>query len=134
MPARHRLSRDRERKSRNGEFAVDTVVDKNMHRNTEQEWQFAAAGLDAARAWLASLPTEPSDRRLAARPTLELTDTYFDSPDWMIFRAGFALRLRQERAGAAGEQTEVTLKSLHDPQGGLARRTEFSRASATART
>jgi len=97
-----------------------------VDRNTEQEWQFAATGLDAARAWLASLPTEPSDRRLAVRSTLELTDTYYDSSDWMIFRAGFALRLRQERAGTADGQTEVTLKSLNAPRNGLARRTEIT--------
>jgi triphosphatase len=99
---------------------------KNMEKNTEQEWQFSAPGLDAARAWLAAQPHEITDRRLAIRPTLELTDTYYDSPDWMIFRAGFALRMRSERTGADGEQTEVTLKSLSAPHNGLARRTEFS--------
>ena len=41
-----------------------------MDRNTEQEWQFAASGLDAARAWLAAQPTNPSDRRLALFTTL----------------------------------------------------------------
>ena len=97
-----------------------------MHRNTEQEWQFAASGLDATRAWLAAQPANPSDRRLAAKPTLELSDTYYESSDWIIFRAGFALRMRRERAGTNGEQTEVTLKSLHRPHDGLARRTEFS--------
>jgi CHAD domain-containing protein len=96
-----------------------------MEKSTEQEWQFSAPGLDAARAWLAAQPHEITDRRLAIQPTLELTDTYYDSSDWMIFRAGFALRIRSERAGA-GEQTEVTLKSLSAPQNGLARRTEFS--------
>ena len=34
--------------------------------------------------------------------------------------------MRRERAEADGEQTEVTLKSLHVPHNGLARRTEFS--------
>ena len=97
-----------------------------MHKNTEQEWQFSAPALDAARAWLAAQPIEISDRRLSTRPTLELTDTYYDSPDWMIFRAGFALRMRSERTGADGEQSEVTLKSLSKPQNGLARRTELS--------
>jgi len=97
-----------------------------MHKNTEQEWQFSAPGLDAARAWLAARPRDRDDRRLAVQPTLELTDTYFDSPDWMIFRAGFALRMRSERTGADGVQTEVTLKSLSKPQNGLARRTELS--------
>ena len=103
-----------------------------MDKNTEQEWQFAASGLDAARAWLAAQPANPSDRRLAAKSTLELTDTYYDSADWMIFRAGFALRMRRERAGAHDEQTEVTLKSLHVPHDGLARRTEFSERVGSA--
>ena len=97
-----------------------------MQKNTEQEWQFSAPGLDAARAWLASQPHEITDRRVAVKPTLELTDTYYDSPDWMIFRAGFALRMRHERADAGGEQTEVTLKSLNAPRNGLAHRTELS--------
>ena len=97
-----------------------------MEKNTEQEWQFTAPGLDAARAWLAAQPRESSDRRLTVRPTLTLTDTYYDSPDWMIFRAGFALRMRRERADAGREQTEVTLKSLNAPRNGLAQRTEFS--------
>src|SRR5690349_13380307 len=96
-----------------------------MQKNTEQEWQFTAAELDAARAWLAAQPADPSERRLAAKPTLELSDTYYDSADWMIFRAGFALRLRREHTDA-GAQTEVTLKSLSAPHNGIARRTEFS--------
>ena len=97
-----------------------------MEKNTEQEWQFSAPGLDAARAWLAAQPQETTDRRLTIRPTLTLTDTYYDSPDWMIFRAGFALRVRREREDAGGEQTEVTLKSLNTPRNGLVNRTEFS--------
>jgi CHAD domain-containing protein len=97
-----------------------------MEESTEQEWQFSAPGLDAARAWLAAQPHGISDRRLSVRPTLELIDTYYDSSDWMIFRAGFALRMRSERAGAAHERTEVTLKSLSAAHDGLARRTEFS--------
>ena len=67
----------------------------NMRRDTEQEWQFAASGLDATRAWLAAQPANPSDRRLAAKPTLELAVTYYDSSDCMIFRAGFPLRMRK---------------------------------------
>jgi CHAD domain-containing protein len=97
-----------------------------MEENTEQEWQFSAPGLDAARAWLAAQPHEITARRLSIKPTLELTDTYYDSSDWMIFRAGFALRIRSEREGTDGELTEVTLKSLSAPHNGLARRTEFS--------
>jgi triphosphatase len=99
-----------------------------MNRHTEQEWQFAASDLDSARSWLAAQPQENSERRFAPRPTLTLHDTYYDSPDWMIFRAGFALRVREahrtDEAGAG--EIEVTLKSLHRGHDGLARRTEFS--------
>src|SRR6478735_2426530 len=97
-----------------------------MQKNTEQEWQFSASGLDAAREWLAAQPRDGDHRRLAVQPTLDLIDTYYDSSDWMIFRAGFALRMRSERTGTEDEQTEVTLKSLSKPQNGLARRTELS--------
>jgi CHAD domain-containing protein len=108
------------------EFARRAAVRTRMEKSTEQEWQFSAPGLDAARAWLAAQPHEITDRRLEIQPTLTLTDTYYDSPDWMIFRAGFALRLRSERAGEDREQSEVTLKSLNASHNGLARRTEFS--------
>jgi CHAD domain-containing protein len=97
-----------------------------MQKNTELEWQFSAPALDAARAWLAAQPHVGIDRRLTIRPTLELTDTYYDSADWMIFRAGFALRMRRERLDSGGEQTEVTLKSLNRSRDGVGRRTELS--------
>ena len=99
-----------------------------MHLHTEQEWQFAARELGAARSWLAAQPRELSERRCARRPTLQLQDTYYDSSDWMIFRAGYALRLRRRHEDDAAEdgETEITLKSLHAPIGGLARRTELS--------
>jgi triphosphatase len=106
-----------------------------MNRHTEQEWQFAASELGPARNWLAAQSQDPSARRCAPQPTLNVQDTYYDSPDWMIFRAGFALRVRRSREAdaqdiAAGD-AEITLKSLrHDSlngaNGGLARRTEFS--------
>ncbi|HEY6123794.1 MAG TPA: CYTH domain-containing protein, partial [Steroidobacteraceae bacterium] len=97
-----------------------------MEKNTEEEWQFSATGLDTARAWLAEQPHHASERRLVTKPTLTLTDSYYDSPDWMIFRAGFALRLRHESADAGDARTEVTLKSLNAPRNGLAHRTEIS--------
>jgi len=99
-----------------------------MNRHTEQEWQFAAQDLGSARHWLATQPQEASERHCAPRPTLTMQDTYYDSADWMIFRAGFALRVRHAQAAdAAGDvDTEITLKSLHKAQDGLARRIEFS--------
>ena len=97
-----------------------------MNQNTEQEWQFVAEDLGATRSWLAAQSHQPTERRFEAQPTLELDDTYYDSPDWMIFRAGFALRIRRERAAATGEQTEITLKSLRQARGSLAIRTEIT--------
>ncbi len=42
------------------------------------------------------------------RPALQIFDTYFDTDDWRINRAGFALRIR-----SASRKSEATLKSLH---------------------
>ena len=105
-----------------------------MHHHTEQEWQFAARELESARSWLAAQPQNASERRFASRPTLSMRDTYYDSPDWMIFRAGFALRVREARRadGAGDGETEITLKSLHRAQHGLARRTEISESMGKA--
>jgi CHAD domain-containing protein len=100
----------------------------SMNRHTEQEWQFKAQDLGSARYWLATQAQEFTERRCAARPTLTLQDTYYDSPDWMIFRAGFALRVRRAQSAdaAEGSDTEITLKSLQDSQDGLAQRLEIS--------
>src|SRR5688572_402474 len=92
----------------------------------EMEWQFSAEGLEATRAWIARQPTAHSERRFAPRAPVELRDTYFDSADWLVFRAGFALRLRQMREGSGQESSELTLKSLVPARGGFASRLEFS--------
>jgi len=99
-----------------------------LQRHTEQEWQFTAADLESARHWLAGRPQDQSERRFSARPTLTMQDTYYDSPDWMIYRAGYALRVRRAREADSADDgaTEITLKSLTRPNGGLARRTEIS--------
>jgi CHAD domain-containing protein len=99
----------------------------SLQRHTEQEWQFAAAALQPVRDWLASQPHTTAERRFAPQPTLDLRDTYYDSPDWMIFRAGYALRVRQaQHVDGDRDGAEITLKSLSPPQGGLARRTELT--------
>ncbi len=100
----------------------------SLQRHTEQEWQFAARDLESARHWLAARPQDISERRFAPRPTLTMQDTYYDSSDWMIFRAGYALRVRRAReADTNGDgDTEITLKSLHKPHNGVAKRIEIS--------
>ena len=52
--------------------------------------------------------------------TLHLEDTYFDTEDWRIFRAGYALRLRAESG-----RWEATLKSLRSASAELADRREL---------
>src|SRR4029078_13303518 len=85
----------------------------------------------ARRSGLAAQPQNhshnASERRFSARPTLNLQDTYYDSSDWMIFRAGFALRVRHASHDDGSEPVpEITLKSLNEANNGLARRTEIS--------
>src|SRR5688500_20281321 len=67
----------------------------------EIEWQLSAPDLGLVRRWLSDhgsvdgLTIEP-------RPTHTIDDTYLDTEDWRLRRAGFALRLRDGpgRAGA----------------------------------
>jgi triphosphatase len=86
----------------------------------ELEWQLACTDLGSVRRWLADhvaidgLVLEP-------RSTLEIFDTYLDTDDWRIHRAGFALRIRSESG-----KSEATLKSLHPARAELADRRELS--------
>jgi CHAD domain-containing protein len=86
----------------------------------EVEWQLASTDLGAVRRWLAEhgsidgLILEP-------RPTLQIFDTYLDTDDWRIHRAGYALRVRSESG-----KSEVTLKSLHSASSRMADRRELS--------
>ena len=84
------------------------------------EWQLASTDLASVRRWLDEhghidgLVLEPSS-------TLQILDTYFDTDDWRIHRAGFALRIRSEDG-----KSEATLKSLHSNSTAMADRRELS--------
>jgi CHAD domain-containing protein len=86
----------------------------------EVEWQLAASDLGIVRHWLAGhgsidgLVLEP-------RSTLQIVDTYLDTADWRIHRAGFALRVRSEDG-----KSEATLKSLHSASAEVADRRELT--------
>jgi triphosphatase len=86
----------------------------------EVEWQLAATDLAPVRRWLASHDTVAG---LSVEPqsTLEIFDTYFDTQDWRIYRAGFALRIRSEDG-----KTQATLKSLRSSRVEVADRRELS--------
>ncbi|MCA1688215.1 MAG: CHAD domain-containing protein [Actinobacteria bacterium] len=86
----------------------------------EIEWQLEAADLEAVESWLEE---HPSASGLAVVPetTKELADTYYDTEDWRLYRAGYVLRVRQDGACA-----EATMKSLAPAEDALRRRREIS--------
>src|SRR5262245_39170436 len=86
----------------------------------ELEWQLATSDLPGVRHWLTGHPTFDG-WILEPRSTLELRDTYYDTEDWRIYRAGLALRVRD----AAG-QPEATLKELKSARQGVADRLELT--------
>ncbi len=86
----------------------------------EVEWQLTAPDLGVVRRWLDQHPR--LDRlSIGPLPAQQLHDTYLDTEDWRLFRAGFALRLRQ-RAG----HLEATLKGLHSAREDVADRREIT--------
>jgi len=86
----------------------------------EVEWQLACTDLDAVRRWLADHGTIDG-LVLESRATQQLFDTYLDTADWRIHRAGFALRIR-----TGSGKPEATLKSLHSAGAEVADRLELS--------
>jgi CHAD domain-containing protein len=86
----------------------------------EVEWQMVSTDLGAVRRWLADHGTVDG-LVLEPRSTLQIFDTYLDTDDWRIHRAGFALRIRSESGRA-----EATLKSLRSASAEIADRRELS--------
>jgi triphosphatase len=95
-------------------------VDPSHKDGREVEWQLASTDLASVRRWLDDhgivdgLVLEP-------RSTLKIFDTYYDTDDWRIHRAGFALRIRSEDG-----KSEATLKSLRSNRAEMADRRELS--------
>jgi triphosphatase len=86
----------------------------------EVEWQLACTDLGSVRRWLADHGTIDG-LVLEPRSTLRIFDTYLDTDDWRIHRAGFALRIR-----SGSGKSEATLKSLHSASAEAADRRELS--------
>ncbi len=86
----------------------------------EVEWQLAATDLGSVRRWLGRHATLDG-LRIEPLPAQELRDTYLDTADWRMFRAGFALRLRGN-----GREVEATLKSLRSARDDVADRQEIT--------
>ena len=94
---------------------------------TEIEWQFDALDLRPVERWLAALPNlglraAAGPLTALARPPRRLVDSYVDTDDWRIVRAGFVVRTRRR-----GRQDETTLKDTRPAEGsGLRRRLEVT--------
>ncbi len=94
----------------------------NPEQHIESEWQFEAPDLDAVDSWL---QRQPASALLGfqARDAVLQNDTYLDTSDWAVYRAGFALRLRSK-----GDKREATLKSLDRAESGPVRRIEVNQS------
>ena len=94
----------------------------------EIEWQFDALDLRPVERWLAALPTlaiETGDGGTVtalSRPPRRLVDSYLDTDDWRMARAGFVVRTRRR-----GRHDEVTLKDSRPAErSGLRQRLEVT--------
>jgi triphosphatase len=107
-----------------------SAVQEDSHRQDgrEVEWQLAATDLGVVRQWLAEHGTI-GGLVLEPRSTLQIVDTYLDTDDWRIHRAGFALRVRSESG-----KSEATLKSLHSASAGVADRRELTETLANSQS
>ncbi|HEV2744294.1 MAG TPA: CHAD domain-containing protein, partial [Rubrobacter sp.] len=86
----------------------------------EVEWHFDVDYLGRVEGWLGEgLPG--SGLVVGPGSAEDLVDGYYDTEDWRLYRAGYALRIRQKGGGA-----EATMKSLAPSEGGLRRRREIS--------
>lgn len=79
----------------------------------EVEWQFDALDVRPVERWLEDRSGSDAPA-ISAKETREITDTYFDTGDWRLYRAGYALRIRV-RAEGKESTFEATMKSL-DPE------------------
>jgi inorganic triphosphatase YgiF len=100
------------------------VIANYMHErrldHQEIEWQFEVTDLESVETWLEQHPCV-SGLSLTFGATRELSDTYYDTEDWRLYRAGCVLRVRRD-----GRDLEATIKSLAPAEGALRRRREIS--------
>jgi triphosphatase len=98
--------------------ATPIRVRSSRPKGTDQleiEWRFDAPDLAAAASWLAGPGLASSNVTVAEGKTKELSDAYHDTRDWRVYRAGYALRVREGEGPAGG--FEVTFKSLASEDG-----------------
>ena len=96
-------------------------MQEQMLDHQQIEWQFEAVELALVEKWLQE---HPSAAGVAVVPgwASDLTDIYYDTEDWRLYRAGYALRVRN----TDGKSAEATMKALSPAEDGLRRRREIS--------
>lgn len=85
----------------------------------EVEWQYAALDTRPVLRWLQS--GQVPGYSVVPAGVKELDDTYFDTADWRVHKAGYTCRVRLKGADA-----ELTLKSMANPSGGMRTRRELT--------
>jgi triphosphatase len=93
----------------------------------EVEWQLVTRDVERIRRWLAGWSPGGS-WRVEPAGVQTLHDAYWDTPEWLLYGAGYALRVRRGRAGV-----EATLKALTRARAGVARRREIAERLPDAR-
>src|SRR5215204_3168785 len=85
-------------------------TEQSQHTGTdhqEVEWQLDGADLERVEGWLGEgyeglgIFAEFGEEK-------ELTDVHYDTADWKLYRAGYALRIR----GQGPRRSEAAMKSL----------------------
>ncbi len=84
----------------------------------ETEWQFVPDDLAAVREWLEQ--ETPASFSIGEGSDHDQDDEYWDTAGWLVWRAGFACRVRRR-----GESAELTLKGLSGGEGNFRRRLEL---------
>ena len=86
----------------------------------EIEWQLEAVELALVTKWLEGHPSA-AGVAIVPGPARELSDVYYDTEDWRLYRAAYAMRIRRD-----GQSAQATMKARVPAEGGLRRRREIS--------
>lgn len=87
----------------------------------EVEWQYAALDPRPVVRWLSG--SLPGGYSVAPAGVKELDDTYFDTAEFLVNRAGYTCRVRNK-----GGQAELTLKGMAEAREGMRSRRELTEA------
>jgi CHAD domain-containing protein len=107
---------------------ISNSMKEQVVDHEEIEWQLEAVDLVLVDNWLKE---HSSGAGVAIVPgsASELADVYYDTQDWRLYRADYALRIRRDN-----ERAEATMKSLAPAEDGLRRRREISEPIGSVKT